>query len=472
VADADAPPLDLRSPGWLHQLLTAYLETYPAEQAARAVASAQSAWPDDPPDVRTQRLALARLEGVGLRPSRLAIRPDLAERIGADGLARDDLEAVGLLVTRWDIVQDIARLHRGTAGVESPLELLTILALGLQDYPLARRLEEAHEDEVDGVAVDHAPLAELVAERMTRRAASSQTRASLSIGVGLAFIEARVLGRIAALYYERASIEEEGIRQLHELSASEKTDLLEVLVYVAWADGVIAPEERTLIERQIELAELEKGTSKHLRRLLGKRPAGRPDVRPMADPETRRFVLEQAILLSLVDDDQAEAELVMLEDVARQLGASPGELEAIMVEVSAWYERNRELIRDLGPVGGSLGRLRQLVIGRAQDAVRSNMRKIVQEIKETGELAKLLGAASVRQLTPEESAKVRSQLLDVCKTVPALAIFLLPGGGLLLPVLIKLLPFNILPTAFEDGVVATGEPSPGLTSPDPPQGDA
>ena len=109
------------------------------------------------------------------------------------------------------------------------------------------------------------------------------------------------------------------------------------------------------------------------------------------------------------------------------------------------------MIRDFGPVSGALGRLRRLVLDKVTHAVRSNMLKLVQEIKETGELAKLLGLASIRELTPEEGAKVKSQLLDICKTVPALAIFLLPGGGLLIPVLIKLLPFNILPTAFGDG---------------------
>ena len=93
------------------------------------------------------------------------------------------------------------------------------------------------------------------------------------------------------------------------------------------------------------------------------------------------------------------------------------------------------------------------------------MRKILQEIRETGELAKLLGAASIRDLTPDESEKVRAQLLDVCKTVPALAIFLLPGGGILLPVLIKLLPFNILPTAFGDQPAVIEPPPPSLGDP-------
>ena len=50
----------------------------------------------------------------------------------------------------------------------------------------------------------------------------------------------------------------------------------------------------------------------------------------------------------------------------------------------------------------------------------------------------------------EEKQKVQNQLMDIVKTIPALAIFALPGGGILLPILIKVLPFNILPSSFQE----------------------
>src|SRR5207302_1437760 len=77
--------------------------------------------------------------------------------------------------------------------------------------------------------------------------------------------------------------------------------------------------------------------------------------------------------------------------------------------------------------------------------------RILQEIRETGELAQLLARASAGStLTAQEKAKVREQLVDVAKTIPALAIFAAPGGFLLLPLLVKLLPFNLLPSSFAD----------------------
>ena len=66
-------------------------------------------------------------------------------------------------------------------------------------------------------------------------------------------------------------------------------------------------------------------------------------------------------------------------------------------------------------------------------------------------MAELLARASVGgTLTAGEKDKVREQLIDLAKTIPALAIFAAPGGMLLLPILIKLLPFNLLPSSFVD----------------------
>jgi len=39
--------------------------------------------------------------------------------------------------------------------------------------------------------------------------------------------------------------------------------------------------------------------------------------------------------------------------------------------------------------------------------------------------------------------------LDICKTIPSLTIFLLPGGAILLPLLVKLIP-KLLPSAFDE----------------------
>lgn len=78
-----------------------------------------------------------------------------------------------------------------------------------------------------------------------------------------------------------------------------------------------------------------------------------------------------------------------------------------------------------------------------------NKDRLLKELNESGELVILLGHSARRDLTPKEKSKVKLQLLDICKTIPSLAIFLLPGGSVLLPLLVKFIP-KLLPSAFQD----------------------
>ena len=61
----------------------------------------------------------------------------------------------------------------------------------------------------------------------------------------------------------------------------------------------------------------------------------------------------------------------------------------------------------------------------------------------------LLSKSATRELSREERERLRSQLLDVFKAIPSLAIFALPGGAVLLPLFVKMIP-KLLPSAFDD----------------------
>jgi hypothetical protein len=83
--------------------------------------------------------------------------------------------------------------------------------------------------------------------------------------------------------------------------------------------------------------------------------------------------------------------------------------------------------------------------------VSRNKTRIVKEIVQSKELMLLLAHSTHRDLDEKEKKKVKKQLLDICKTVPSLTIFLLPGGSLLLPILIKFIP-TLLPSAFNENL--------------------
>jgi hypothetical protein len=78
-----------------------------------------------------------------------------------------------------------------------------------------------------------------------------------------------------------------------------------------------------------------------------------------------------------------------------------------------------------------------------------NKEKLAVELKQSKELVALIRKSTAEELTKAEKEKVKTQFLDIAKSMPALAIFLLPGGALLLPIVLKIIP-TLIPSAFRD----------------------
>ena len=83
--------------------------------------------------------------------------------------------------------------------------------------------------------------------------------------------------------------------------------------------------------------------------------------------------------------------------------------------------------------------------------LHKNKMRLRQELFQSKEAIYLIKKSINSELSAIEKQKIKVQLLDICKSIPALAVFLLPGGALLLPLLIKLIP-DILPSSFRDGI--------------------
>jgi hypothetical protein len=83
--------------------------------------------------------------------------------------------------------------------------------------------------------------------------------------------------------------------------------------------------------------------------------------------------------------------------------------------------------------------------------INRNKSRLLKEISESKELMQLIAKSTRKDLDKDEKKKIKKQLLDICKTIPSLTIFLLPGGGLLLPILIKFIP-TLLPSSFNENI--------------------
>jgi hypothetical protein len=85
------------------------------------------------------------------------------------------------------------------------------------------------------------------------------------------------------------------------------------------------------------------------------------------------------------------------------------------------------------------------ILGRNKD-------KLAVELKQSKDLVFLIKKSATEELSKEEKEIVKTQFLDIVKSMPSLAIFLLPGGAILLPLVLKIIP-DLVPSAFRDNEI-------------------
>jgi hypothetical protein len=163
------------------------------------------------------------------------------------------------------------------------------------------------------------------------------------------------------------------------------------------------------------------------------------------------FTLHFLALLHYRHDDNPETPSEFMVEVGTELGLSRDKIDEIFWEYRASLSAHSESFYNLlsesetKVITTHLSRKYRRILGRNKD-------RLVQELKESQELVYLIRQSAKRELTAEEKEKVRTQSLDLMKTVPSIGIYLLPGGALWLPLVLKLIP-DLLPSAFKENEV-------------------
>jgi hypothetical protein len=245
----------------------------------------------------------------------------------------------------------------------------------------------------------------------------------------------------------------ERVRHLTEVAARQRAVLFEVQLHLACAERPLADPVRRAVLLQLERLALPAPLQAALKaKVKGGVAAPLRIAEVVAGVQSqaqKRRLLEQALLGALVDGRRSPAELTVLARLADALGISPEERARQEAEMAELYAEHRGLV-DVLTTGAGFGRGEELV-DSARASLEKNYRRLLREAKETGELSVLLAkAARGVGLTADERRRMRAQLLDLAKAIPALAIFAAPGGMLLLMALAKVLPFSLLPSAFQD----------------------
>ena len=234
-----------------------------------------------------------------------------------------------------------------------------------------------------------------------------------------------------------------------EMDKQLRMEMIISFAALIWADDYVASEEQQVFEKYIEQTGLEESIQNELgRRIL--EPVKIADVTcSFPHSSISRYLIEQLILLSLIDNQEAWQERDLIENISQKLGFSSDELEELYFTVADFFSVHGERLEFLKN-NTAAKQFQDYMNDKVFLLVKKNVGNIMKEIEETKELSELLVKATTKPLTMEEKKKVQDQLMDIAKTIPALAIFALPGGGILLPILIKVLPFNILPSSFQE----------------------
>jgi hypothetical protein len=299
-------------------------------------------------------------------------------------------------------------------------------------------------------------LAARIAARLSRRyLAVGGPFAGLPLHNGLCAIEVRSCATLALAAFAHGRISPGAAGVTARAALLWRCALVELL------SGLAAAQENgvDVIRSMDQVLRAQKLPAREYRLLNRARRDPRPIERlapTMRSEALRRFGMEQVLLAALVDRRLEAGEIAFIERLASAVEIDAQRLAAYEAQVEEFYRQNRDALTALRLAETPEG-LADALTSRLTAAIADNLDRILQEIRETGELAQLLARASAGgTLTPQEKAKVREQLIDVAKTIPALAIFAAPGGMLLLPLLVKLLPFNLLPSSFADPPRSSG----------------
>ena len=238
-----------------------------------------------------------------------------------------------------------------------------------------------------------------------------------------------------------------------EMDKELREEMILTFAALIWANDYVDSTEQQVIEKYIEQTKLTEAKQNKLnQRIL--EPVKIEDIHcSITSVIISSYFVEQLILLSLIDNQEAWQERELIGKISLKLGLTSEKLEQLYFTVAEFFSVHNERLEFL-KINAAARQFQDYMNDKVVKLVKKNVDKIINEIEETKELSELLLKATTKPLTAEEKQKVQEQLIDVAKSIPALAIFALPGGGILLPVLIKVLPFNILPSSFQDAPVS------------------
>jgi hypothetical protein len=229
-------------------------------------------------------------------------------------------------------------------------------------------------------------------------------------------------------------------------------DVLKIISFSSFIDGKVSENEKNIFEVFLASANIDDTRKKSAQQYL-KTGAKLQDLSSSFTQlwMFKRFLLEISVLTLYSNKEIDYNEKEICTEVSNFLHLSITELDETLVVIEQFvlnhtdkipYLQNRNAVEHLYD---NISKRWIKILGRNKD-------KLINEIQQSKDLVKLIKKSTTEELTKDEKERVKTQFLDIVKTMPALAIFMLPGGAILLPIVLKIIP-NLIPSAFRDNEI-------------------
>lgn len=246
-------------------------------------------------------------------------------------------------------------------------------------------------------------------------------------------------------------VNEEDTEVLRSYSEYAYNSLVSILL-AAYSDGVVDEKEESMFKIFLSSANLE---DEYKERAIYHLKSGvnYSDFTDLIEKDRLfcRFLIDLSLLTIFGNHDIELSETEFVTTLSKYL-----DLEDYDVEESMTMIENFLLYSDVRNSFLGNKNVYEKVYGnftsRWTKVILRNKDKLAVELSESKELVGLIKKSATQDLSPEEKEKVKTQFMDIVRSMPALAIFMLPGGAILLPLILKVLP-DLIPSAFRDNEI-------------------
>ena len=221
--------------------------------------------------------------------------------------------------------------------------------------------------------------------------------------------------------------------------------VVKVLAAAAHANKVIEEEEQGLFDYFLDSSHLNSEQKKEAR-IIFKEGVVVEDI----DLPThnswilKKYFLELAILTVWADRKLEDMEYEFLQKFNATLGFYEEDLENSLLAVEGFVLEHWEYLEVLSSEH-DYSEVSKQYVERIRKMAERNAMRVAAEMQGKSELNNLLEKAKGDNLSDNEASQLKDDLIEILKKVPTFVIIGLPTTFLTLPMLLKILPTNIIP---------------------------